>query len=153
MVFQWTESVTSWHYGNMVLLYRKLKAQFPYYFSTYFYLFIFNMQLSTHYNSWENLFMPYANNKGAEQPALPCSLTIIIFCVGCLNCIIPILAESSWAGHFESYRVAKPQRQVFSWSGSKYLIWVENCTPHSLSQIIAPHFFYGEEWQCHRGKF
>ena len=83
--------------------------------------------------SWENLFMPYANNKGADQPALPCSLTIIIFGVGSLNCIIPMLAESSWASHFESYRVAKPQRQVLSWSGSKYLIWIGNCIPHSLS--------------------
>ena len=24
--------------------------------------------------SWENLFMPYANNKGADQPAHPRSL-------------------------------------------------------------------------------
>ena len=41
--------------------------------------------------SWENLFMPYANNKGADQPAYPCSL-ISTFVVRCLDSIIPLLA-------------------------------------------------------------
>ena len=30
---------------------------------------------------------------------------------------------SSWKGHFESYRVAKPHRQFFWWSGSFNLTW------------------------------
>ena len=40
--------------------------------------------------SWENLFMPYANNKGTDQPAYPRSL-ISAFVVRCLDSIIPLL--------------------------------------------------------------
>ena len=43
--------------------------------------------------SWENLFMPYASNKGEDQPAHLRSL-ISIFVVRCLDHIIPILAKS-----------------------------------------------------------
>ena len=43
--------------------------------------------------SWENLFMPYTNNKGADQPAHPRSL-ISAFVVRCLDSIIPLLAKS-----------------------------------------------------------
>ena len=68
--------------------------------------------------------MPYANNKGADQPAHPHSL-ISTFVVCCLDSIISLasifanswLAFCSWAGRFESYLVANPQRQVFSWCG------------------------------------
>ena len=42
---------------------------------------------------WENLFIPYANNKGADQPAHPRSL-ISAFVVRCLDSIIHILAKS-----------------------------------------------------------
>ena len=41
--------------------------------------------------SWENLFLPYANDKGADQPAHPHSL-ISAFVVHCLDSIIPLLA-------------------------------------------------------------
>ena len=41
--------------------------------------------------SWENLFMPYANNKGADQPVHPRSL-ISAFVVCWLDNIIPLLA-------------------------------------------------------------
>ena len=41
--------------------------------------------------SRENLFMLYANNKGADQPAHPRSL-ISAFVVHCLDSIIPLLA-------------------------------------------------------------
>ena len=41
--------------------------------------------------SWENLFMPYANNKGTDQPVHPHSL-ISAFVVCCLDSIIPLLA-------------------------------------------------------------
>ena len=41
--------------------------------------------------SWENLFMPYANNKGADQPAHPRSL-ISAFVVHCLDSIIPLVS-------------------------------------------------------------
>ena len=41
--------------------------------------------------AWENLFMPYANNKGADQPAHPRSL-ISAYVVRCLDSVIPLLA-------------------------------------------------------------
>ena len=41
--------------------------------------------------SWENLFMPYMNNKGADQPAHPHNL-IGAFVVCCLDSIIHLLA-------------------------------------------------------------
>ena len=43
--------------------------------------------------SWENLFMPYAKNKGADQPAHPRNL-ISAFVVHCLDSIISILPIS-----------------------------------------------------------
>ena len=43
--------------------------------------------------SWENLFMPYANNKGTDQPAHPHSL-ISASVVRYLGSIMPILAIS-----------------------------------------------------------
>ena len=41
--------------------------------------------------SWENLLMPYTNNKGADQPAHPCSL-ISAFVVHCLDSIVPLVS-------------------------------------------------------------
>ena len=41
--------------------------------------------------SLENQFIPYANNKGADQPVRMCSL-ISTFVVRCLDSIIPLLA-------------------------------------------------------------
>ena len=41
----------------------------------------------------ENLFMPYANNKGANQPAHPHSL-INTFDFRCLDSIIPLVSMS-----------------------------------------------------------
>ena len=76
--------------------------------------------------SWENLFLPYTNNKGADQPAHPCSL-VNAFVVRCLDSIIPLLAIIkisrlasfwSWAGRFEFKLVKNPRRQVFLWQGS-----------------------------------
>ena len=61
--------------------------------------------------------MPYANNKGTDQPAHPHSL-ISSFAVRCLDSIIylvSILTISwltsfwSWAGQFESYPVKNPE--------------------------------------------
>ena len=43
--------------------------------------------------SWENLLMPYANIKGADQPAHPRSL-ISAFVVCCLDSIIPLVSVS-----------------------------------------------------------
>ena len=41
--------------------------------------------------SWQNLLLPYANNKGADQPAHQCSL-IGAFVVHCLDSIIPLVS-------------------------------------------------------------
>ena len=43
--------------------------------------------------SWENLLMTYVNNKGADQPAHPCSL-INAFVVRCLDCMIALVSIS-----------------------------------------------------------
>ena len=42
---------------------------------------------------WENLLLPYANNKGADQPAHPRSL-ISTFVFRCLDSIIPLVSKS-----------------------------------------------------------
>ena len=44
-------------------------------------------------SSWENLFLPYANNKDADQPAHPRSL-LSAFVVRCLDSIIPLFSIS-----------------------------------------------------------
>ena len=64
--------------------------------------------------SWETLFMPYASNKGADQPAHARSL-ISAFVVCCLDNIISLVSIFailwllasffSWADWFESYLV------------------------------------------------
>ena len=41
--------------------------------------------------SWENLFLPDVNNRGADQSVHPCSL-ISAFIVRCLDSVIPLLA-------------------------------------------------------------
>ena len=70
--------------------------------------------------------MPYANNKGADQPAHPRSL-ISAFVVRCLDSIISLdsIAEISrlasfcgCAGRFVSCRVEDSRRHIFSWRGS-----------------------------------
>ena len=58
--------------------------------------------------SWENLFMPYANNKGADQPAHPRSLNSA-FVIRYWDSIKPLASLCSWAGRFESYLVANPE--------------------------------------------
>ena len=90
-------------------------------------------------NTWatscENLFMPYAYNKDADQPVHPRSDHV--FVIRCLDSIIslifyirnfkPLASLCSWAGRFESCLVKNP-RQVFSWRGS---FVVPTCTPIS----------------------
>ena len=43
--------------------------------------------------SWENLYLPYANNKGADQPAHLRGL-ISAFVIHCLDSKVHILAKS-----------------------------------------------------------
>ena len=49
--------------------------------------------------TWENLFLPYANNKGAGQPAHACSL-ISTFVIRCLDSIIPLVSISEISSLF-----------------------------------------------------
>ena len=78
--------------------------------------------------SWENLFMPYTNNKDADQPEHLRSL-ISTLVVRCLDSIMPTLPKSNISrlltslyiaeqAQFESYLVANSQRHAFSWCGS-----------------------------------
>ena len=64
--------------------------------------------------SWENLFMPYANNKGADQPAHPRSL-ISTFVVRCLDSIIPLLAIAE-ISRLELVSVAEQASLSLTWS-------------------------------------
>ena len=43
--------------------------------------------------SWENLFLPYANNKGADQRAHP-RILISAFVIHCLDSMIPLVSMS-----------------------------------------------------------
>ena len=78
--------------------------------------------------SWENLFMPYANNKGVDQPTYP-RILISTFVVHCLDSIhvISLLAIAKISRHKLVYVVIrlvwvltgrKSRRQVFSRCGS-----------------------------------
>ena len=67
--------------------------------------------------------MSYANSKGADQPAHPCSL-ISAFVVRCLDSVISLVSvtkisslmlASVTAGQFESDLVGNSRRHVFSW--------------------------------------
>ena len=81
--------------------------------------------------SWENLFMQYANKKGADQPAHQRSL-ISTFVVHCLDSIIPPVSISEMSSLYLASVAAqaglslpvypgwKPRRQVFLWWGSYY---------------------------------
>ena len=60
--------------------------------------------------SCENLFLPYANNKGADRSDqhLCCSLLSIIPVLA-ISEISRLQLASSWAAQFESYLVANPE--------------------------------------------
>ena len=71
-------------------------------------------------------FLPYANNKGTDQPAHPRSL-ISTFIISCWDSIIPILAIPQisrlasfycWAGGFESDLLANPENRFSCDKGS-----------------------------------
>ena len=92
--------------------------------------------------SWGNRFIPYAYNKGADQPAHPCSLIstfvvhYFVYLYNTYTCQIQnfktLVSFWSWAGQFESYLVKIPRRQVFSWRGSYLIKWLE---PYSCQTI------------------
>ena len=69
--------------------------------------------------------MPYANNKGADQPAHPRSL-ISTFVVRCLDSVMPnfktLASRCSWADRLESYLVENFRRHIFVWCGSNLIV-------------------------------
>ena len=76
--------------------------------------------------SWENLFMLYANNKGADQPVHRRSL-ISAFVFGCQESIIRLVSISEVPSIYLdsvaedaglSLHWLQTRRQVFSWRGS-----------------------------------
>ena len=103
--------------------------------------------------SWENLLLPYANNKGTDQPAHLRSL-ISTFVVRCLESIIPlvsiykILSRSlcSWADRFESTLVENPEDRFshdeahliikFQWD----IMWLTKY--HMRQKLIGFYFFF-----------
>ena len=70
--------------------------------------------------------MPYANNKGADQPAHPRSLisTFVVRCLDSMTCTCSIqsykilVSFCCRAGWFQSYLFENPQRHIFAWCGS-----------------------------------
>ena len=96
------------------------------------------MQLSTYYNLSDIVRKPvyaYVNNKGADQPAHTCNLTIIIFGVHCLNCIIPILAESCEQDILGLIRLQNPKDRFSREVDLKvnYLTWKLHPLTHPTS--------------------
>ena len=97
--------------------------------------------------SWENLFMPYAKNKGADQPAHPRSL-VSTFVVRCLDSIIPLVSMSEISSLYLSRPVwgnrgRKPRRQVFSWRG-----WHLTCKHRQISPLFLPQISIGNFSNC-----
>ena len=66
--------------------------------------------------SWENLFMQYANNKEADQPAHPRSL-ISTFIVRCLDSIIPLVFITEISSIYLASVAAQTDLRL-TWSGN-----------------------------------
>ena len=110
--------------------------------------FIPRFQFHIWATSFENLFLPYANNKGTDQAAHMRSL-ISAFIVHCLDNIMPKLSKSeisslaslcSWAGRFELYLVANPEDR-FSHNGAHLFNNIINAvdkTVHSNKNTFWP---------------
>ena len=98
--------------------------------------------------SWQNLFIHYANNKDADQPAHPHSLisTFIVRCLDSTNYTSTCYFQSfktlaslcSWAGRFESYLVTNSWRRDSSWHGSNRVLY-------TLSFFLVCNLFCREE--------
>ena len=94
--------------------------------------------------SWENLFMPYANNKGADQPAHRCSL-ISSFVVHCLYSKIPLVSISEISSLYLA-SVAAQTGLCLTWSqtpNTGFLVtrliwwhrWTQGCVLSAVSTV------------------
>ena len=105
--------------------------------------------------SWENLFMQYANNKGADQPVHPRSL-ISAFVVRCLDTcsIIPLVSISEISSLYLA-SVAEQAGLSFTWSKSpKTGFLVTRLIPldHVVCLCYKEHFFFSSTF-CTRQAF
>ena len=64
--------------------------------------------------SWENQFMPYANNKDADQPARICAVWSVPLLFAAEISVIPLVSVQAGL----SLPSRKLRRQVFWWRGS-----------------------------------
>ena len=78
--------------------------------------------------SWENLFMQYATNKGADEPAHPRSL-ISTFIIRCLDSIIPLVSISEISSLYLA-AVAAQAVLCLTWSQTS---WRGSYSIYSLS--------------------
>ena len=74
--------------------------------------------------------MPYANNKGAEQPAHPLNL-ISIFVVRCLELLLISLASIFAISSLQHSSVAEQAEDRFS----PYLAHMQNTLPESVQNL------------------
>ena len=98
--------------------------------------------------SRENLFYPYANNKGAEQPAHPRSL-ISTFVIRYSDSMIPILAKSE-ISRLELVAVAEQAGLSLTWSQTAktgFLVTWLNCIQITLNCTLtgSVYFHHGRE--------
>ena len=86
--------------------------------------------------SWENLFMPYANNKGADQPAHPRNL-ISTFVFHCLDtCSIISLVSITEISSLQLVSVAE--------QAGLSLTWLQ--TPKTCFLMMRPNVIHVHSW-------
>ena len=123
--------------------------------------------------SWENLLIPYVNNKDPYQPVHPRSL-IGAFVFHCLDSIMSILAKSKFSWLFSVaeqdvgsdcisswsllifllwyFRACSPQRQIISWRGymspsmTKPTKW--HLQPLKTQISLGIHPVLSDSWLC-----
>ena len=108
--------------------------------------------------SCENLFMPYANNKGADQPAHPCS-RISTFVIRCLDSIIPEVFISKISSLYLAYVAAQagwslpwsqtPKTGFFSWGGSFYCNGPKYSDRQVWANSVDPDLKEQSDWGLH----
>ena len=92
----------------------------------------------------ENLFMPYANNKGADQPAHPRSL-ISTFVVRCLDSIISLVSISEISSLLLLASVAVQAGLSLTWSKTPktgFLVMRLMCASGKSIKLILQYFFF-----------
>ena len=92
--------------------------------------------------------MPFANNKGTDQPAHPCSL-ISTFVVRCLDSIIPILGKSQ-SSRLQLASVAEQAGLCLTWSQIPktgfFVTWLNRWCPMHLGNNYSKYSF--EDVNC-----